>query len=386
MLESHPTLRFRDIAQFKANNPWPSPKNAVLHFTYNARGAIYQLLRSLPGEHGKTVLLPAFHCYAAVEPVVRAGYRPVFYRIREDLSLDQEDLCAKLSSDVAAALIIHYCGFPANLEVLIEQKKHHQFLIIEDWAHSFLVNEQGALAGGKGDVSIFSFYKLVPSYTGGCLRIDLPGLDCLESNRRLSVKRTLVAIKRLTEQVIENSGEGVLRSAFRYLESRRVKLKRGSPAAPQANGQPVSDSYLFDNDLAFVRMPWFARAILRASDIREVVSARRRNFEILNSQLQENSYLQKVFRSLPDNVCPWAYPVIARNRSRYDHLLRDRGVPVFTFGELLHPALETADPAIREPAEFLSQGLMMLPLHQNLDAADMESICQTVNAFFASPR
>jgi dTDP-4-amino-4,6-dideoxygalactose transaminase len=59
---------------------------------------------------------------------------------------------------------------------------------------------------------------------------------------------------------------------------------------------------------------------------------------------------------------------------------------VFTFGELLHPALETADPAIREPAEFLSQGLMMLPLHQNLDAADMESICQTVNAFFASPR
>jgi hypothetical protein len=91
----------------------------------------------------------------------------------------------------------------------------------------------------------------------------------------------------LTEQVIENSGEGVLRSAFRYLESRRVKLKRGSPAAPQANGQPVSDSYLFDNDLAFVRMPWFARAILRASDIREVVSARRRNFEILNSQLQK---------------------------------------------------------------------------------------------------
>lgn len=384
MLESHPTLRFRDIARFKRKDPWSPLESARMRYTYNARGAIYQLLRSLPADRGPTILLPAFHCFALVEPVLRAGYRPVFYRIRKDLSLDQEDICGKLSRDVAAVIVINYCGFPADIDDILQLRKKYNFYVLEDWAHSFLKDEEGTLTGDKGDVAIFSFYKLAPSYAGGGLRINAPDLACVESNERLSIKQSIVAMKRLLEQLIDNSKGGVLRSTFHYVEKKRVALRRGKLPSLERTDAPVPDSYLFRDELASVKMPWFARAILRASDVRTLVSARRRNFEILNDHLQESTHLKKVFKSLPDNVCPWAYPVLVKNRYRYDHILRSRGVPVFTFGELLHPALYNGDSDVVDAAEFLSKNLMMIPLHQNLDSERMLSICEKVNALFQS--
>jgi dTDP-4-amino-4,6-dideoxygalactose transaminase len=73
-----------------------------------------------------------------------------------------------------------------------------------------------------------------------------------------------------------------------------------------------------------------------------------------------------------------------KNRSNYDHILRSQGVPVFTFGELLHPAVYEADAATLKSAHFLSDHLLMIPLHQNLDVSIMTMICRKINTFFAS--
>jgi dTDP-4-amino-4,6-dideoxygalactose transaminase len=384
MLESHPTLRLQDIARFKTTDPWIPLEQGSLHFTYNARAAIYRLLRSLPRDNKRTVLLPAFHCFAVVEPVLRAGYQPIFYRICEDLSLDYKDLFGRLSDDVAAVFVIHYCGFPTSIDDIVFLKKRYDFYLIEDWAHSFISNEQGILTGDKGDASIFSFYKLVPSYAGGCVRINTPSLFDDKATRRLGIKKSAVIIKRLVEQLIDNTDDGILRSAFRYVERKRVTLKKSNRQAFELGAGQVSDAYLFDDNLAFVRMPWFSRTILRGSDTGSIVRARRRNFEILHRYLQESGKLRKILQSLPENVCPWAYPVLVTERSRYDHVLRSQAVPVFTFGEVLHSALQYADPSVRASAEFLSNSLMMIPLHQNLTSENMISICEKINALLSS--
>jgi len=383
MLESHPTLRLRDIAGFKTQERWSPSKSASIHYTYNARGAIYQLLRSLPAEQGSAVLLPAFHCFAAVEPVLRAGYRPLFYRIREDLSVDQADLCGKLSRDIAAVIVIEYCGFPANIDDILPLRKQYGFYVVEDWAHSFLKNEEGTLTGDKGDMAVFSFYKLTPCYAGGGLRINVPGLSSPESTKQLSIKKSVVAIKQLVEQLIDNSHDGMLKSALHHLEERRVALRRGNRPLVDGTDARIPDSYVFHDELARVTMPWFARVILQTSDVRTLVSMRRRNFKILDDNLKENDRIRKVFKSLPENVCPWAYPVLVKDRSQYDYVLRSRGVPVFTFGELLHPAVYKGESIVIEAAEFLSKSLMMIPLHQNLDSDKMASICENVNALFS---
>jgi hypothetical protein len=82
MLDVHPTLRVKDIAtvsQRNTNLPLPSHS---FHYTYNARGAIYRLLKANPAARKSIVLLPGFHCFAVVEPVLQAGYQPLFYRVQ----------------------------------------------------------------------------------------------------------------------------------------------------------------------------------------------------------------------------------------------------------------------------------------------------------------
>ena len=122
--------------------------------------------------------MPAFHCVTAVEPIVRAGYTPLFYKINEDLSIDYEDLCAKLSSDIAAVVVINYFGFPADIEGILALREKYDYYVIDDWAHSFLDAKSQKLTGDKGDMAIFSFRKLVPSYAGGGLRINSEAFTC----------------------------------------------------------------------------------------------------------------------------------------------------------------------------------------------------------------
>jgi len=381
MLDSHPTLRLQDIARLQRKGPlWSHLESALIRYTYNARGAIYQFLRSLAGNHGTRVLLPAFHCFAAVEPVLRAGYEPFFYRIHKDLSLDQDDLCGKLSHDTAAVIVINYCGFPAEIDNILRLKTQYGFFVVEDWAHSFVKDEEGTLTGDKGDVAVFSFYKLIPSYAGGGLRINVPNLSSFDSTDRLSIKNSIVALKNLLEQLIDNSNDGVLKAVFHFVEQKRVASRKGSLPASGRTVAMVPESYLFREELASVKMPWFSKAILRAGDLRTVVLARRRNFHILNNNLQEGSQLKKIFKRLPENVCPWAYPVLVKDRSKFDHILRSRGVPVFTFGEILHPSLYSGNSEILDNAEFLSKNLLMIPLHQNLDSDMMLSMCEKINA------
>lgn len=384
MFDSHPTLRFLDIAKLNGGNSWLLPKTIRLHYTYNARGAIYQILRCLPANKGTSVLLPAFHCYVVVEPVIRAGYRPLFYKIREDLSLDLEDLCGKLSSDIAAVVVINYCGFPTNIDPILDLRQKFDFYVVEDWAHSFANPEQGTLNGDKGDVAIFSFYKLVPSYAGGGLRINNPSISYVGSAESVGIKESVVALKRMLEQIVDNSQGTALKSAYHLIEKRWIAIRKKKSPSGDYGEPPLGESYRFTEDLACTKMPWFARVVIRQSDLNEIILARRRNFLFVNDHIRESNRILKVFKNLPGNVCPWAYPVLVKDRSQYDHILRDRGIPVFTFGELLHPSLYDSDTRVVYSAERLSKSLMMLPIHQNLNSNAILSMCEKVNALLGS--
>jgi dTDP-4-amino-4,6-dideoxygalactose transaminase len=72
-------------------------------------------------------------------------------------------------------------------------------------------------------------------------------------------------------------------------------------------------------------------------------------------------------------------------RSRLDYRLKNLGVPLFTFGDTLHPLLqERSEHAVRADAELLSRRLMLLSVHQNLSSENMKEIAELVNDFFRS--
>ena len=384
MLTPHPTLRSNNVFARVKNDPRALCMQDTLHLTYNARGALHQLLQIIPEHKGRVILLPAFHCTALVEPVARSRFEAAFYRINPDLSIDVDDLRAKLTPEVALVVVVHFFGFPTDLTPLFELRERCGCYLLEDCAHSFLTLDAGHPIGARGDFSVYSYYKTVPSLLGGGLRINSRELAVPPPYQTISVRDSAVISKRLIEQIVENVEDGVLKRSVQYIERRRVARKRatGTDAAGPAVSEFIDNPYLFRDDFAVAKIPALSKRIVMSADWQSIVTTRRQNYELLSATLKENALLQKLLPDLPSGVCPWAYPVLLRDRARFEHQLRSQGVPLFTFGEVLHPLLEQSDASTWSDAKNLSRQLMALPIHQDLSTQDVMHYAERINNFF----
>lgn len=380
MLPPHPTLRFRDIAPRRAHRLKSTNTPNPLHLTYNARGAFYQLLRALPASRGRTVLLPAFHCTALVEPIARAGFQAKFYRVRPDFSVDLDDIGEKMSADVAVLLAIHYFGFPVEMQPFRDLASRHDSYVVEDCAHSFLSRQAGNYVGHRGDFTLYSYYKFAPSLAGGGLGINVPEFATKFSAGALPLRDRIVIAKRLFERILENSPSNPVSKILLALERKRVSQKQ----SVQTGGGPsqfVDDPYLFRKDLALAGMPRLCQHVLESCNWEEMIVAHQRNYRLFGKLIRDARLLRRPFPNLPDDVCPWAFPILLENRVLHEQSLRALGVPLFTFGEILHPLLEASQDDARKDAEYLSHRLMLLPVHSQLQEEDVRRFAETINRF-----
>ena len=239
------------------------------------------------------------------------------------------------------------------------------------------------IPGDQGDFALFSFYKHAPCFAGGGLRVNTKIPWSLPSQTSAGGRQSALIAKRLSEQIIDNSSGSLLKSGFQKLERWRVKLKSQQNTASESSREnSIEPAYEFSERLARAGIPGLSRCVLLATRWAGLMEARRRNFAYLAQNLLENPWLRKVRAALPPDVCPWAFPVWMSARAEHDVQLRARGVPLFTFGEVLHPITEQAPPAVRKDADDLSRCLLLLSVHQNLELTDMERTARIINEFY----
>jgi len=90
-------------------------------FSFNSgRSAMLAILASIGVQKGDEVLLQAFTCNAAVNPILTLGAKPVFVDIDETLNLSPEDLEKKITDDSRIVVIQHTFGIPAEVEKIKE--------------------------------------------------------------------------------------------------------------------------------------------------------------------------------------------------------------------------------------------------------------------------
>ena len=167
----------------------------------SGRSALMAILSSLEIEKDTEVLLQAFTCNAAVNPIIRAGLKPVYIDIDDTLNLNPEDLKRKITPYSRAVMVQHNFGWPAQMEEISKiARDNNLFLgdedksssstrvntwvgdenkvssstrvntwVIEDCAHSLGAKYKGKLCGTFGDASFFSFGrdKIISSIFGG---------------------------------------------------------------------------------------------------------------------------------------------------------------------------------------------------------------------------
>lgn len=146
---------------------------------------------------GDEVIVPAYSYCATALCVIHCGATPVLVDILDDLTMDVEQVRAKITSKTKAILAVDIAGLPCHYNQLNEllrepaiqklfvpqsprQETLKRILLISDAAHSIGSFYEGLPASLKSDITIFSFHavKNITTAEGGCICLNLPaGFD-----------------------------------------------------------------------------------------------------------------------------------------------------------------------------------------------------------------
>ncbi|MFH1582155.1 MAG: aminotransferase class I/II-fold pyridoxal phosphate-dependent enzyme [bacterium] len=138
----------------------------------SGRSALLVLLKALEVENGSEILLQAFTCNAASNPIIWAGLKPIYVDCNEDnFNIDLEDLKRKTSSKSRVLIVQHTFGLPADMDKIVEFCQENNLILIEDCAHSLGATFSGEKVGTFGNAAFFSFSrdKIISSVYGGML-------------------------------------------------------------------------------------------------------------------------------------------------------------------------------------------------------------------------
>lgn len=122
---------------------------------------------------GDEVICPALTFVATANAVRYTGADVVFADSisEKDLTIDPEDIGAKITKRTKAITVVHYAGFPCLMGKIMKIVKEHSLKIIEDCAHAPLAWWQfkdgtKKYVGSIGDIGCFSFFGNKNMITG----------------------------------------------------------------------------------------------------------------------------------------------------------------------------------------------------------------------------
>jgi len=141
----------------------------------SGRSAFLAILDSLGLEKDDEVLLQAFTCNAAANPIIWAGLKPVYVDCDEKtFNIYIEDLKRKITQKSRVVIVQHTFGLPANMDEILKICRENNLILIEDCAHSLGGEYGGRKIGTSGKAAFFSFSrdKVISSVYGGMVVTD----------------------------------------------------------------------------------------------------------------------------------------------------------------------------------------------------------------------
>lgn len=151
--------------------------SSELFLTHSATGALEMIALLLEIKDGDEVILPSFTYVSSVTPFVLRGATPVFVDISPDtLNMDENLVESAITDKTRAVLCMHYGGFPADMGKLKQICERYDLPLIEDAAMGFGNYYEGEPLGSIGDFGAISFdiTKHISAIHGGLLLINNP--------------------------------------------------------------------------------------------------------------------------------------------------------------------------------------------------------------------
>ncbi|WP_170365860.1 DegT/DnrJ/EryC1/StrS family aminotransferase [Ruegeria arenilitoris] len=241
--------------------------------------ALATALRAVGVQPGDAVLTNAFTLAPVPGAIASVNARPVFVGVTEGLTIDLDDLEAKL--DRAKVLMLsHMRGHLCDMDRLMQMCDAAGVTVIEDCAHTMGAAWRGQLSGRQGAIGCYSCqtYKHVNSGEGGLLITDdemLAAKATMLSGSYMLYERHLAVpgpevferIKYTTPNVsgrMDNLRAAILRPQLRELDrqvrrwnERYAEIEAGLRGTPGLTivERPAEESYV-GSSIQFLLLDW----------------------------------------------------------------------------------------------------------------------------------
>jgi perosamine synthetase len=106
---------------------------------------------------GDEVICPAMTYWASALPAYQLNATPVFADIiGETLCIDHNDIEKRITKRTRAIVVVHYFGYPAEMDTIMKIARKHGLKVIEDVSHAQGGRYKGRKLGTIGDVGAMS--------------------------------------------------------------------------------------------------------------------------------------------------------------------------------------------------------------------------------------
>lgn len=151
----------------------------------NGTAALELALQAVGVRPGDEVLVPAVTFIATASAVTRVGAIPVFVDSDpQRVTVDPDDLRRRVTPRTTAAIVVHYGGYPTDMDAVLPVIEARGLALIEDCAHAQGSEWRGQRVGTFGAAGAFSFQES-KSLAGGEGGIVLTNDDGVGERARL---------------------------------------------------------------------------------------------------------------------------------------------------------------------------------------------------------
>ncbi len=324
-------------------------KDILLHLKKNTTGSV------------PNVVMPSYIPAKLYRTVLAAGYEPKFYDIGNGCQFDPQQVEDLVDDRTTSLFIIHYFGYPTDLNSAKDIAARHRLTLIEDCAHVLIAAHGKRPLGAHGDYAIFSSRKMLQLSDGGMLAINTP-LDgfvpTYDGRVRSAYTCSHFVLSRAKQSYLQLSrGNDFLRLA-RVSEIGWIDPKR-----------PIQ--------LKVRRMSRFASFVGKVADIQRISSIRQAHYRRLLGILRDFEFLTPVYRELPGTWTPYSLPMIVEQgkRPRLTAELLKHGISC-GLGWPESPFCKYAD-----GTRTLSGTLIEFPVHPLISELQFERIADACKSF-----
>lgn len=275
-------------------------------FFNNGRSSLKAGLLLLDLEKKNEVLVPQYICDSVIQPFKELNLKVVFFKQNRSLFPIWNDVKKKISNRTKAILMVHYFGFPNDVENFLKFKLRNNIYLIEDYCHGYEGFYKKKLLGSFGDISFSSIKKIITNInSGGVLKINSIELQ----DKPMKYLENLAVLKSsYTRKVINNT-----KTFMKYFLSNLFRLNFF---------RPKYENYSFSKEAKNTNFNFGDREsfkIFSNYNYKKSIKERFKRFKFFENLLRKKG-IKPLYKLSSPNILPWYYVGILNSKKQRKYI------------------------------------------------------------------